>query len=164
MNQNKPTQMEKVFQAINSVNHNTYIEDIMITDEIHFSSNRWDFRNYNLDGNIITDKPYQRLYNFSDLQSKQFKYLLKIIILKDKFVKNNTFSTTWSHYYLIKKFLLYLEDKQTIYNLEFISSKVLNNYLELYKDKSIDYKMRTAHFLNFGNYIPVYTKHKIWYL
>lgn len=103
---------------------------LLITRNIRFSDNRW-----NISSKLHTDLPE---LDFSSIQSKIFRVLLKNIVLRELFYerKKKRNVTVYYNYRLLIKFILYLENEKFMYDLRYITPEIVKEYVEVLKKRN----------------------------
>lgn len=105
-----------------------YIDEppIYITTSIRFSDNKWSF----------SDEVHVKVnFHFSSIQSKTYRVLSKKVVLRLMFFegkRNVTVNDTFLH---IKNFIHFLEREKYMYDLEYLTPEIIDEYLEDFRKK-----------------------------
>lgn len=131
--QNHPTKvtLDKIF------NENS---TLMTNSEILYSDDIWNFASLE-----PTSQPYQKKYDFTNIQGSEFKNIIKSFVLKDRLIVKNKFATVYQHFYRMRHFVIYLES-YSIYSLEDCTVTLINRYLQKFENHSVDYRHRVFAF------------------
>lgn len=111
--------------------------DDYITGKIRFSDNTWNF--------LSQKKIHQHwdfIYDFSNIKSKSFRVILKLVILRELSLKNKRFSTVKKYHYLLSRFIKYLESEKFIFHVKHITPNIINTYLEKYNNRTKYYRFK----------------------
>ncbi|MGG0739570.1 tyrosine-type recombinase/integrase [Niallia taxi] len=101
---------------------------IYITKSIRFSDNKWDF----------SDEIHQNVkFNFSSIQSKIFRVLLKKLVLRRLFITRNRPITVSEICRNINRFIRFLEKEKYMYDIRYLTPEIIGEYIEDYKQKDI---------------------------
>lgn len=111
--------------------------DDYITNSIRFSDNYWDFRDMKK-----VHQTWDFIYDFSGIKSRSFRVTLKLVIIRDLLLNDNRFSTTKKYYYFISRFISFMESEKFVFDVKYITPTLINEYLERFKDKTIDYRFK----------------------
>lgn len=112
-----------------------------LTDKILFRDDFWDFRYlYKPKGN------HTHMYDFGKLTSAEYKVLLKRIVIQQLLIRKKRFTTVWTNFYYIRRFLIYLESK-LIYHVEEIKLSDIKNFTELLNYEYYDSKRKFSYSL-----------------
>ncbi|SUO88974.1 site-specific integrase [Streptococcus uberis] len=139
MNQNKVIELNH--PSSNTLN-NLFKEKntLMSIGEIMYSDDIWDFISLE-----PTSQPYQKRYDFTNIQSSEFKNIIKSFVLKDRMLFKRKFATVYQHFYRMRNFVNFLEEN-SIYSLKDCTSTLISEYMKNFEDCSVDYKHRVFTF------------------
>lgn len=114
--------------------------NLMINSEILYSNDLWDFTSLE-----PTSQYYQKIYDFNNIQSSEFKNIIKSFVLKERMLLKKKFATIYQHYYRMRHFVNYLED-YSIYSLKDCTATLINKYFEMFEKLTVDYRHRVFSF------------------
>lgn len=119
--------------------------DFLITDNIRFNDDIWDF---------TKEKPAEHkatyyYYDFSDINDK-YKGYLKLLLLRERKKKENLFPTVHDVYTSNRKFINFLEDR-SILSFELITPEVLIEFFDTLH--SVAQRAKARYRWNIGNFL-----------
>ncbi len=98
----------------------------LITSSIRFSDNKWDF----------SDKEHGNVkFHFSSIQSKFFRLITKKIVERHMFSLGRRNTTVRDLLNNIKNFIGFLEKEKYMYELEYLTPEIIEEYIDCFKKK-----------------------------
>ncbi|MGG0433215.1 tyrosine-type recombinase/integrase [Priestia megaterium] len=109
---------------------------ISITKDVNFADWQWDFSALN---KLHKGKNTYYRYNFADIKDVRYRIYLKKMVLKDLYIRRNSFSTTSRTFHAVKRFIKFLTEEKHI----FLPTNILNRHVDEYLQQRNHIRVRT---------------------
>ncbi|HFK1498001.1 TPA: hypothetical protein ACGXMW_002251 [Bacillus paranthracis] len=97
---------------------------IQITETVNIVDNYWDFSELD---SLYKAKFFYR-YDFRNIMSQSYSVLLKRMVIRELYERENRFTTTYTFFNIAKNFILFLEHKHII-NPKLIYPKLISEFI-----------------------------------